>query len=189
MTEPYVPDRGILPEGETDPNLIYIAVGQAIHDWEVLEMALARLYLIMSGIDETPANFATYGFENGRFVNRIAAIERAAAVYFVRHPNQEVEGAFCELIQTTKALSIDRHRIAHGNISQVGKANPMPGPTKDGTFMMQVSFLFRWGAPLYSTRSLRTNFVGGGSKAINAVRDKIKAKHNEIHAFTQALPR
>ena len=187
MTEPYEPPRGILPEGEKDPNLIYIAVGLTIHHWEEMEMALARLYLKMRGIEQTPANYASYGSDNGRFVDRMAALERAAATYFVRRPHQETEGVFCRLVESTKSLSIDRHRIAHGHISMAGKFNHMPGPTKDGTSMMQATLLFRWGAPLYSTGSLRTNFIGGGSKAIDLIRDKIIDKRKEILAFTEAL--
>src|SRR5690348_13363128 len=106
-----------LPPGETDPNKLYIAVGRAIHAWESMEEAFARLYATMTGLPERPDALSDYGTENKRFGQRADALLEAANAYFVRSPNQEREGLLVQLIKDARDLAIKRHRIAHGHIT------------------------------------------------------------------------
>jgi hypothetical protein len=153
--------QGTLPEGDADPNLVYIAVGKAIHAWEGLEEALANLALKMSGIAESPDNLAAFGRRNRTFTERIAALTFASTSYFVRHHNQAIEGTFLRLIQSVENMAIERHRIAHGHISMAGEFNI---PTGSGVTVVTARAFYRWAAPFYSMGNLRTDPFGKGSK-------------------------
>ena len=72
------------PYGESNREVLYIAVGGAIHAWEEVESALARLFLAFSGTEELPENLAAYGSDNRRFSDRMKATRGAAASYIVK---------------------------------------------------------------------------------------------------------
>jgi hypothetical protein len=149
--------KSSLPEGHTDPNELYIAVGRAIHAWENMEEAFARLYAKFMGLPERPDALVDYGAENRRFVDRMAALKAAGDSYFIRKPNQEKEGQLQELIKTARDLSIKRHRVAHGHITTAGQFRL---PDTKGPFEITPTFHYRWGAPWYSLETLRTNPIG-----------------------------
>jgi hypothetical protein len=186
MSDPHTPSDGALPEGDDDPNLVYIAVGRAIHSWEGLEMALARLYLKMKNIPETPDNFANYGATHRRFVDRMAAVNATAAAYFIRRPDQEKEGTFCQMIENIYRLSIDRHRIAHGQITMVAEFVPEKS-TDETAVTLTGRVKYRWNPAFYSTGNLRTGPFGVGSKGLNMLTEKFKKVHNELLAFTESI--
>jgi hypothetical protein len=106
-----------LPPGETDPNVLYIAVGKAIHAWENMEYALARTFAAFNNLSEDPKELVAYGSEYGMFNQRIKALERAAEVYFICHSDQNLEGDFASLLEDATNLAIRRHRIAHGHVA------------------------------------------------------------------------
>ena len=187
MTNEDTPTVSALPEGDDDPNLTYIAVGRAIHAWEGLETALARLYLKMKKLPETPDHLADYGSQNRKFVDRVTAVNSAAYAYFVQRPNQEKEGEFCRLIEEVNELAIDRHRIAHGNITMVSELVPSGPIVKGQPFTLSGKFKYRWNPAFYSTGNLRTGVFGIGSKGLNIHHDKFQAKHREILSFTESL--
>lgn len=175
-----------LPPGETDPNLIYIAVGKAIHSWEGLEEALATLFLKMMGTPDTPANLAAYGQANRRFSDRMIATRAAADAYFIKHPDQALEGEFKKLHTGILEMGIERHRIAHGHITRASEFKIPHGP-KGSSFEVSATVLFRWGAPFYSTDNLRTDPIGVGAAQIDALTTKFMAMHNNVHAFTEQI--
>jgi hypothetical protein len=129
-----------------------------------MEEALARLYAKMTGLPERPDALSDSGAENRMFAHRLAALQSAANAYFVRIPSQFWEGV-TRLLADTKELSIKRHRIAHGKITQWGEFK-IPDDAK-GAFQVESLFLFRWGAPWYSMITLGTGPVGTDAAAIN----------------------
>jgi hypothetical protein len=152
-----------LPPGETDPNQLYIAVGRAIHAWENMEATLARLYATLAGLPERPDAVANYGAENKIFGHRVAALKDAADIYFISAPNQDREAELSELLAEAVALSIKRHRIAHGYITMWGEFRI---PQGKGLFEVTATILYRWGAPWYSMVHLKTDPVGGNAVSI-----------------------
>jgi hypothetical protein len=175
-----------LPEGDQDPNAVYIAVGRAIHSWEELEQALAYLYLKMVEVPDTPSNLAAFGSKHRTFAKRMAEWGTGAWGYFIRKPDQKKEGRFNELIATVNALSLERHRVAHGHVSIVAELH-IPKDAEGETFNVEAPALYRWAAPFYATGSLKTDPFGKGSKDINLLTDAFIGIHNEVHQFTEAL--
>jgi hypothetical protein len=184
MANELTPAAETLPPGETDPNLLYMAVGRAIHAWESMEEALAQLYLKFKSIPFNPAELAAYGKEHRRFADRKDALEQASREFFVGSPDQETEGQFRFIVAELDELAIERHRIAHGHISMWGGFKL---PEKKGYFEVTTQMKYRWAAPWYSTANLRTDPVGKNAEAINAVHDRFSALHNQITALKDAL--
>jgi hypothetical protein len=179
--------QSTLPPGETDPIKLYVAVGMAIHAWEGMEEALARLYAAFCNLPEDPQAMSVYGSENRRFIDRINAIRESSDAYFIRFPNQEHEGELDAIVQTAVDLSIQRHRIAHGHITQWGAFNIPDGLKRGDQFEMVAVFHYRWGAPFYSHTNLRTNPVGVDAAWINAIRAEFEALWNRAAALLNAL--
>lgn len=175
----------IEPHGDVDPNTVYAAVGQAIHAWESLESAVARLYLAFAGIPEGLDKLAAYGAANRRFVSRMAATRSTALVYFSKNPDQEMEGRLARLLEQTEELSIERHRIAHGHIVPIAIVE-VPA-NADGSFVVEAQAQYRWAVPFYSLQNLRAQPSGLASRDINLRRDQFMAQHIAIHEFTAAL--
>jgi hypothetical protein len=185
MTTEDTPSTGGLPPGENDPNLLYAAVGRAIHAWEGMEEAFARLFALFMNLPENPYALADYGSENRRFVDRMGALKSAGESYFIRKPNQTHEGELHALIEAASDLSIKRHRIAHGHISMWAHARL---PETKGTHEITAAFHFRWAAPFYSMSTLRTNPVGVNAATIAVDQAAFEALHNRIAKFTSELP-
>lgn len=174
-----------LPPGDADPHVIYIAVGKAIHRWEQLEQAFARLCLKLAGIPDLPANYPRFGKENGTFAKRIATIEATAQSYFTVHPDQEREGQFAGAIRRVQELSIERHRIAHGHITQWAKIEL---PQEKGAFEVAATFLYRWAPPFYGVEKLRTDPIGACGAEIDATSEQFELLNHQVTAFTERLP-
>ncbi|WP_214471062.1 hypothetical protein [Mesorhizobium sp. dw_380] len=173
-----------LPEGETDPNLLYNAVGRAIHAWEAMEEAFARLFAAFTGLPEQPDALMEYGSDNRRFVDRMAAIRAAGERYFCLKPSQENEAILQDLLTAAADLSIKRHRIAHGHITMWTEFQL---PEAKGPFEVTGQILYRWGAPWYSTGTLRTNPVGVNASTIETDQKAFENLHNRIFKFTSEL--
>jgi len=173
-----------VPAGDDDPNLIYIAVGRAIHAWEQMESALAELYLKFKSLPANPDNLAEYGDANRKFEARKRAVQEAANLYFVASPDQAREGRFREIIATLDDLAIERHRIAHGHISMFGSFEP---PDIRVSGQVEVAMKFYWAAPFYSQTNLRTAIVGKNAEGIDAMHDRFSTLNDEIRAFTEPL--
>ncbi len=112
--------------------------------WESMEEALARLYALMAGLPERPDALSDYGAENKIFRDRIAALRAAGEAYFVSFCDQHREGELYHLLEDAEALSIKRHRIAHGHITMWGEFRVPDGP---GAFEVKSTMHYRWGAP------------------------------------------
>ena len=177
---------GNLPEGENDPNLLYIAVGRAIHAWEVMEVNLAHVFAALTGLPENPYALSEYGSENRRLVDRIGAIKQAASAYFIRTPCQALEGELDNILADVTD-SRSRGIGLHMAISPCG--GKLDIPATRGPFEVTATMLYRWGAPFYSMVNLRTDPVGTNSAAINAVHDQFEEMQKRILAFNARLPK
>lgn len=177
-----------LPPGETDPNQLYIAVGRAIHAWEGMEEALARLYAKLMGLPETPTALAEYGAEYRKTVERLDGINIAARSYFIRLPHQNLEAELHAIVETARELCIKRHRVAHGHVTMVAEFKIPEAPAGSGPFTASSRVLWRWGAPFYSMTTLRTDPVGGNAASIEAAQKEFEDLHNRIFKFTSELP-
>jgi hypothetical protein len=188
MNDPSAP-KPTLPPGESDPNQLYNAVGRAIDAWENMEEALARLYAKIAGLPEQPNALSYYGAENRKFIERYEALKSAAEAYFVRCPDQEREGTMYRLLEDARDLSIKRHRIAHGHVTQWGELHFPENLERGQRFDLTATFLYRWGAPWYSMTTLRTDPIGGDAASIEASQKEFEALNIRIHKFTAELPK
>jgi hypothetical protein len=175
-----------LPPGENDPNKLYIAVGRAIHAWESMEESFARLYAAMKGLPERPDALSDYGTENNRFGKRADALQEAADAYFISAPDQYREAELTKLITDARDMSIKRHRIAHGHVTQWGEFQI---PQGRGHHEIDVGLLYRWGAPWYSMVTLRTDPIGGDAASIDIAHKEFEALHNRIVKFISEMRR
>jgi hypothetical protein len=144
---------------------IFVAVGYALTCWEQMELQLAGLYTILNDAAYSLEALTTFGMANRRFGERIAAIERAAEAYAIRHPDQDTEGQIAGLLARATDLSIERHRIAHGML--------VVAPTADIDEGKRITFrpdrtVYWLGAPWYSIQSLRWALIGKQACAIKA---------------------
>ena len=96
------------------PGTVWQAVGSALSFWEAAEINLAGLYLIFKGKPQSIPGLVAYSEKSGVFSARLKNLERAAEAYFVKRPDQEVEGQFRRLVERATQLSKYRHQIAHG---------------------------------------------------------------------------
>jgi hypothetical protein len=188
MNTIFVPNDPSSPQGNDDPNVIYIAVGMAIHAWEQLELALARLYLQFANMADTSFTLADFGAKHRNFSNRMAAIRQVATAYFINHCDQDREGRFVELMDEIDDLAILRHRIAHGHLTPLALIDR---PTALGSVDLaanNLSLKFRWGTPFYSTQSLRSSPFGSTAAEIDKSRLLFDVTRIEIESFARDLP-
>jgi hypothetical protein len=102
---PPFPDRG-----DSSPEQTRDAKSAALDEWERIEHRLSELNARFSrSLDGTEV----YG-KGSTFAARLAILQRTAAAYFVKHPNQAVEGQFCSMCTTVKKIAERRNDIAHG---------------------------------------------------------------------------
>jgi hypothetical protein len=100
--------------GNRSCRALYEAIGRALSTWEELEARLAGLYAALCGQSQfdDDANNA-YGRELN-FRNRLAELERAGCRYFVKRPDQTLEGELAWVIRHAKGYSQRRNDVAHG---------------------------------------------------------------------------
>jgi hypothetical protein len=144
---------------------IFAAVGYALTCWEQMELQLAGLYTILDDDAYSLEGLVQFGMNNRRFVDRIAAIARAAETYAIENPNQNTEGQVAGFLARATELAIERHRIAHGML--------VVTPTADIDEQNRITYrpdqpIYWLGAPWYSVNSLRWALVGKQVHAIKA---------------------
>jgi hypothetical protein len=178
-----------LQPGETDPNQLFNAVGRAINAWEKMEEALARLYAKLTGLPERPDALSDYGAENRIFSHRLQVLKSAAEAYFAKSPDAVRQAELANLLEDAKQLSIKRHRIAHGHITQWGEFQFPEDLERGKPFTMTSTVLYRWAAPWYSMTALRTDPVGRNAASIEAAQKEFEALHNRIAKLDSELPK
>ncbi|MFN4166420.1 MAG: hypothetical protein ACK4GK_17745 [Ferrovibrio sp.] len=99
--------------GNASQATLFASVGRALMAWEEIETTFAHQYsLLVSGEQFDEAANQKYGKPN-TFVERIAALEKAACKLWHKYPNQELEGRFMEILKLAKNYSARRNDIAH----------------------------------------------------------------------------
>jgi len=117
--------------GDKTPDQTYEAVGRALSSWEELEVSLSYLYGVFTEKGLPPfESHAEYG-KPLIFSARADGLERMAARYFVRHPNQQREAEFARLICDVGRFSARRNDIAHGIVRPVVVGPPISVPDND----------------------------------------------------------
>jgi hypothetical protein len=113
MPEPWDPPP--LPKrGNKSCRALYEAIGRALSTWEELETVLAGLYAALCGHSQfDPAANDGYGKELN-FRSRLAALERAGCRYFMKNPDQTLEGELAWVIRNSAGYSQRRNDVAHG---------------------------------------------------------------------------
>lgn len=153
----------------------FAAIGRALTKWESVEISLADLYSLFRGAPFANNVVGDFGQRYSTTVRRLAGLDDAASRYFARRPGQEREGEFRRLRKAVEALSIDRHRIAHGIVDRVNWGNP------DGTVITGFALV----APWYAERRLgMTQNEAWDSAAIYAVGERFMSMSAEITAFS-----
>lgn len=139
-------------KGDKDVDSVFLAVGRALTQWEMLEQRLAALFCIVCNVppaSNDPVRRACGAIENGTL--RRSALLAAAEVHFGSHWTRKiVRTSFVRLIESTAAASKRRDDIAHG-IVRHHKYRQLGGKTED-----HGAFLF---PPYYNTGRTKASFV------------------------------
>jgi hypothetical protein len=113
MNDPW--DVPPAPYESTDlADMIYLAVGRSLSQWEKLEFALARLSANLTG--HTLPSAVAFGIYRAAtiFWQRADEIEQVFRQFIIRAPDQALEADFERLICDIRRLSSRRNDIAHG---------------------------------------------------------------------------
>ncbi len=115
MPEPW--DRPPMPKrGNRSERVLFEAVGRALMAWEEIETALAHLYAALATGDRFhPVSNREYG-KPPTFIERLKGVEKKAARYFVKLPDQERESEFARIFALSTGFSGRRNDIAHGRV-------------------------------------------------------------------------
>lgn len=112
MTNPW--DRPPIPKlGDKNMDTVFLHVGRVMSQWEALEFELSRLYGWLGGAPDQQESMRGYG-EPYKFRERADKLKNRAEKYFQRNCNQDLEGAFYELIVRARGYSGLRNDVAHG---------------------------------------------------------------------------
>lgn len=102
---PPFPDRG-----DASPDETRLAKQRALDEWNRIEH---RLFELNVRLGRSLDHVEPYG-AGPTFAARLTVLQRTAAAYFVKHPNQAIEGQFCVLCATVKKMAERRNDIDHG---------------------------------------------------------------------------
>jgi hypothetical protein len=100
--------------GNKTQKSLFEAIGRALTTWEELESFLSHLY---AALCEKSASDEVANFEYGQVTSvprRMDELNRVGSVYFIKHPNQSLEGDLNSLIIYINGWSGRRNDIAHG---------------------------------------------------------------------------
>jgi hypothetical protein len=112
MEQPW--DRPVLVrEGDSNPNYTHMSVGRVLSQWEGVEIQLGYVYTAAAGNPGDWYALLEYGKGSTSAV-RLEIVRKAVTAFFVKHPNQEVEGRVDTLLTTAGLFAARRHDMAHG---------------------------------------------------------------------------
>lgn len=156
----------------------FAAVGLALTRWESMEASLADLYSVFCGAPFDKEVVVQFGRRYATTVRRLTGLQDAAFRFFCRWPDQEREHSFNNLRQEAEALSIDRHRIAHGLVDRINIAEA------DGSGMSGFALV----APWYAESRLRSSVNDAwDSRMIVRVSDRFVQLDRSLMTFSGAL--
>ena len=112
MNEPW--DLPPLARRGCSERTLYHAIGRSLMAWEEIEGTFAHIYSVFEcgnafSLNENKA----YG-KPSNYSQRVLLLQNAAESFFKKHPSQELEGEFAEIIRLANGFSFRRNDIAHG---------------------------------------------------------------------------
>ncbi|HSQ96834.1 MAG TPA: hypothetical protein VLM18_12185 [Croceibacterium sp.] len=157
-----------------------------------MEAALSRLAMVLQGLDPDDADvLSAFGKANRRLSERMRAVRAAGELYFMRCPNQDVEGRLADMMEKIDELAIKRHRVAHGHIAMatpdIDSAQLASDLAKGPVAEFEVPLQYRWGPPYYSMHTLKLHPLGVRSETIDHWREEFWAQCRVVIEFTAAL--
>jgi hypothetical protein len=99
------------------PENLFLAVGRAITEWEILEYRLATLYTIFRNSPGNVDMMMQYGIDGNSFLTRMSILRQAMSAHSMRSPSQASEAEFDSIVAETTLLSRERHKIVHGIVA------------------------------------------------------------------------
>jgi hypothetical protein len=106
--------------GDPEDRIVFEALGRTLNRWEFTEFALSILYSLFVG-DYRFGKMQEYGKPN-IFKDRLGGLERVAAEWFTRRPDQQAEGEFDRIVNGARGFADRRNEIAHGLVVDVGNS-------------------------------------------------------------------
>jgi hypothetical protein len=173
--------------GDVEIDEIFRAVGFALSNWEMLEIALAAAFAILteSGSRAAVRAYGSLGSNTGR----ADALQSAAEIYFSeRFPNEEA--AFRQLTKVIKLAAPRRNDIAHGIAGMVTSLDVDGG----GHFLFAAEHNTRrnhpgidWDQGTSSPLFMRTARYAYSSRQIEEFGRRFARIANEVDFFNRSL--
>jgi hypothetical protein len=101
------------PHGDDDADDTYKMVGRCLTEWEETEYLLSQLYSQFRGNPAHVPTMRQYG-QPTIFAERTKILRTTFKAFITKHPNQNVEGDFDDLMQRITRFADRRNEIAHG---------------------------------------------------------------------------
>jgi hypothetical protein len=121
-----------LPEGEAQADSIHLAVGRALHTWELMESALARIFgaLVQSRAEGALRAYGSVVSFSGR--------KDMLTMAFECYPKKDdpIASAFPNLLDEIKEFSARRNEIAHGIAKEFYSHEFGKQPTSRGSYLV-----------------------------------------------------
>ena len=112
------------PNGDSEPDYLYLMVGRCLSRWEDVEEHLGQIFALLVGLQEPSASavraYGAIATNRGRS-DMIAA---AAEVYFSDFPDPALQETFRGLMTAVAGYGGRRNDIAHGTVRSVKGASP-----------------------------------------------------------------
>ena len=113
MPNPWEPP--LFPDhGDNDNKTLFESIGRALTAWEDLESFLSHLY---AGLSEQSLYNQEAIYRYGSFCNvsiRARDLRASGEAYFIKYPNQHLEGELSWIIKSFSGWSQRRNDVAHG---------------------------------------------------------------------------
>ena len=128
----------LFAEGNSNPNYTYRSVGRVLSEWEGVEIQLGYVYTAAAGNPGDWYALLEYG-KKSTSARRLEILRKAVTAFFVKLPNQEVEGRVERLVTMAGFFAARRHDIAHGIVRDHTWARwriPTDGRDTTGYFLL-----------------------------------------------------
>lgn len=119
-------------DGDEEPARTYQAVGEFMTGCKQMEFNISTIYARLK--DPTPYvdSYREYGISGKIFEERLRALEKVAAFFFVSNPSQLIEGDLQYLLFVCRKLSKRRNEIAHGVVEAIHLNLGLNKPDEEG---------------------------------------------------------
>jgi hypothetical protein len=144
-------------QGDANADVTFAAKGRAISYWEEAEVAFSRLYAAFSGSPETDTHAQRLYGERLNFKDRFAGLQRAAYIYFLKCPDQTIEGEFWRLEEMAMHLSVRRNEITHSWVQPMSYERQLDRLPADDSLKWTWRYWFFLVPPTYTRRKLDPN--------------------------------